>query len=126
MHICYFHIFIFLINFFQQSGCTSPAQMCYSNSKARWSKEMLVMFEGFVLQGLVIPLLSKVVHPNKNNIYMSQMYIIAQRGRIVATILPFFPFWDSFFSLSLQNTQWNDRKTLQLATTVVTIWRPCV
>ena len=73
---------------------------------------MLAMFEGFVLQGLVTPLLSKVVHPNKNNIYMSQMYIIAQRGRIVATILPFFPFWDSFFSLSLQNTQWNDRKTL--------------
>src|SRR5882762_6862819 len=86
--------------------------MCYSNLKARWSKEMLAMFEGFVLQGLVTPLLSKVVHPNKNNIYMSQMYIIAQRGRIVATILPFFPFWDSFFSLSLQNTQWNDRKTL--------------
>ena len=72
---------------------------------------MLAMFEGFVLQGLVTPLLSKVVHPNKNNIYMSQMYIIAQRGRIVATILPLFPFWDSFFSLSLQNTQWNDRKT---------------
>src|SRR5882762_800631 len=84
--------------------------MCYSNLKARWSKEMLAMFEGFVLQGLVTPLLSKVVHPNKNNIYMSQMHIIAQRGRIVATILPFFPFWDSFFSLSLQNTQWNDRK----------------
>lgn len=97
MHICYFRVFIFLINFFQQSGCTSQAQMCYSNSKARWSKEMLVMFEGFVLQGLVTPLLSKVVHPNKNNIHMSQMYIIAQRGRIVATILPFFPFWDSFF-----------------------------
>src|SRR5882762_8373512 len=89
--------------------------MCYSNLKARWSKEMLAMFEGFVLQGLVTPLLSKVVHPNKNNIYMSQMYIIAQRGRIVATILPFFPFWDSFFfSLFLQNTQWNinDRKTV--------------
>src|SRR6267378_8325769 len=98
--ICISVIFVFsffLINFFQQSGCTSQAQMCYSNLKARWSKEMLAMFEGFVLQGLVTPLLSKVVHPNKNNIYMSQMYIIAQRGRIVATILPFFPFWDSFF-----------------------------
>jgi hypothetical protein len=109
----------FQIIFFQQSGCTSQAQMCYSNLKARWSKEMLAMFEGFVLQGLVTPLLSKVVHPNKNNIYMSQMYIIAQRGRIVATILPFFPFWDSFFSLSLQNTQWNDRKTSPQSCSVI-------
>src|SRR6202790_5901069 len=98
--ICISVIFVFsffLINIFQQSGCTSQAQMCYSNLKARWSKEMLAMFEGLVLQCLVTPPLSKVVHPNKNNIYMSQMYIIAQRGRIVATILPFFPFWDSFF-----------------------------
>src|ERR1700676_5816934 len=119
MHICYFRVFIFLINFVQQSGCTSQAQMCYSNSKARWSKEMLAMFEGFVLQGLVTPLLSKVVHPNKNNIYMSQMYIIAQRGRIVSTILPFFPFWDFFFLFpfktpsGMTGKQWNDRKTVE-------------
>src|ERR1700676_2673910 len=77
--ICISVIFVFSFFFFQQSGCTSQAQMCYSNSKARWSKEMLVMFEGFVLQGLVTPLLSKVVHPNKNNIYMSQMYIIERK-----------------------------------------------
>jgi hypothetical protein len=31
---------------------------------------------GFVLQALVVPLLSKVVHPNTNNNYVSQMYII--------------------------------------------------
>src|ERR1700676_1303940 len=97
MHICYFRVFIFLINFVQQSGCTSQAQMCYSNSKARWSKEMLARFEEFVLQGLVTPLLSKVVHPNKNNYYMSQMYIIAQRGGIVAQSFLSFLFGILFF-----------------------------
>jgi hypothetical protein len=33
----------------------------------------------------------------------------------VAIFSPFFPFWDSFFSLSSQNTQWNDRRTNQMS-----------
>jgi hypothetical protein len=68
---------------------------------------------GVVLLGLVISMLSKVVTWHKQYLCGSNVYYDRMRRIVasVAIILPFFPFWDSFFSLSLSNTQWNDRKT---------------
>jgi hypothetical protein len=54
----------------------------------------------------------RTVHPKVNNNYVAQMYIVTEWGWIVAIFSPLFPFWDSFFSLTSQNTQWNDRKTI--------------
>jgi len=77
-----------------------------------WQPSLFSFFENLKIPTSPLPLL---VNSEPTLCGFKCIHIMPEWGRVlalVATILPFFPFLNSFFHFAPENTQWNDRKRL--------------